>query len=177
MMTTAKALTSGYLPLSAVMVGDRVADVLINDTGEFYHGFTYSGHPVACALALANLEIIECEGLVDRAEHMGRTLRGKLREALGDHPMVGEIRGVGLIGAIELVADRRTRRFFDKRGRTGMICRDFCFENNLIMRAVRDTMVFSPPLIISDEEIDVLVARFTRAVEQTYERVKHQVIV
>jgi putrescine aminotransferase len=175
MMTTAKALTSGYLPLSAVMVGDRVADVLINDTGEFYHGFTYSGHPVACALALANLEIIEREGLVDRAEHMGRTLRGKLRGALGDHPMVGEIRGVGLIGAIELVADRRTRRFFDKRGRTGMICRDFCFENNLIMRAVRDTMVFSPPLIISDEEIDVLVARFTRAVEQTYERVKHLV--
>jgi putrescine aminotransferase len=175
MMTTAKALTSGYLPLSAVLVGDRVADVLINDTGEFYHGFTYSGHPVACALALANLDIIEREGLVDRAAQMGRTLRGKLREALGDHPMVGEIRGVGLIGAIELVADRRTRRFFDKRGRTGMICRDFCFENDLIMRAVRDTMVFSPPLIISDEEIDLLVARFTRAVEQTYERVKHLV--
>jgi putrescine aminotransferase len=175
MMTTAKALTSGYLPLSAVLVGDRVADVLINDTGEFYHGFTYSGHPVACALALANLDIIEREGLVDRAAQMGRTLRGKLREALGDHPMVGEIRGMGLIGAIELVADRRTRRFFDKRGRTGMICRDFCFENDLIMRAVRDTMVFSPPLIISDEEIDLLVARFTRAVEQTYERVKHLV--
>jgi putrescine aminotransferase len=175
MMTTAKALTSGYLPLSAVLVGDRVADVLINDTGEFYHGFTYSGHPVACALALANLDIIEREGLVDRAAQMGRTLRGKLREALGDHPMVGEIRGMGLIGAIELVADRRTRRFFDKRGRTGMICRDFCFENDLIMRAVRDTMVFSPPLIISHEEIDLLVARATRAVEQTYERVKHLV--
>jgi putrescine aminotransferase len=175
MMTTAKALTSGYLPLSAVLVGDRVADVLINDTGEFYHGFTYSGHPVACALALANLDIIEREGLVDRAAQMGRTLRGKLREALGDHPMVGEIRGVGMIGAIELVADRRTRRFFDKRGRTGMICRDFCFENDLIMRAVRDTMVFSPPLIISHEEIDLLVARATRAVEQTYERVKHLV--
>jgi putrescine aminotransferase len=175
MMTTAKALTSGYLPLSALLVGDRVADVLINDTGEFYHGFTYSGHPVACAVALANLDIIESEGLVPRAEHMGRLLRTKLREALSDHPMVGEIRGVGLIGAIELVASKRTRRFFEKRGRTGMICRDFCFENNLIMRAVRDTMVFSPPLIISHDEIDLMVARLTRAIDQTYEHVKHLV--
>jgi putrescine aminotransferase len=175
MMTLAKALTSGYIPLSAVMIGDRVADVLLNETGEFYHGFTYSGHPVACAVALANLDIIEREGLVPRADHMGRTLRGKLREALGDHPMVGEIRGVGLIGAVELVADKHTRRFLESRGRTGMICRDYCFENDLMMRAVRDTMVFSPPLIISHDEIDLLVARFSRAIAQTYERVKHLV--
>jgi putrescine aminotransferase len=177
MMTMAKAITSGYLPLSAVMVGDRVADVLINETGEFYHGFTYSGHPVACAVALANLDIIEREGLVARAEHTGRLLRGKLRDALADHPMVGEIRGVGLIGAIELVADKRTRRFFDKRGRVGTICRDYCFENNLVMRAVRDTMVFSPPLIISHDEIDLLVERATAAINQTYQRVKDEVTV
>jgi putrescine aminotransferase len=177
MMTMAKAITSGYLPLSAVMVGDRVAEVLINDTGEFYHGFTYSGHPVACAVALANLDIIEREGLVARAEHTGRLLRGKLRDALADHPMVGEIRGVGLIGAIELVADKRTRRFFDKRGRVGTMCRDYCFENNLVMRAVRDTMVFSPPLIISHDEIDLLVARAAAAINQTYQRVKDEVTV
>jgi putrescine aminotransferase len=177
MMTMAKAITSGYLPLSAVMVGDRVADVLINETGEFYHGFTYSGHPVACAVALANLDIIEREGLVARAEHTGRLLRGKLRDALADHPMVGEIRGVGLIGAIELVADKRTRRFFDKRVRVGTICRDYCFENNLVMRAVRDTMVFSPPLIISHDEIDLLVERATAAINQTYQRVKDEVTV
>jgi putrescine aminotransferase len=175
LMTLAKALTSGYLPLSAVMVGDRVADVLINDTGEFYHGFTYSGHPVACAVALANLDIIEGEALVPRAAQMGQILRDKLHAALDDHPMVGEIRGVGLIGAIELVADKRTRRFFDPRGRTGMICRDYCFENNLVMRAVRDTMVFSPPLIISEAEIDLLVRSCTRAIEQTYARVQHLV--
>jgi putrescine aminotransferase len=177
MMTTAKALTSGYLPLSALIVGDRVAEILINDTGEFYHGFTYSGHPVACAVALANLDIIERESLVERAAHTGAQLRQKLRTALADHPMVGEIRGVGLIGAIELVADRRTRRFFEKRGRIGMICRDHCIENNLIMRAVRDTMVFSPPLIIADDEIDLLVARATNAIEQTYERVKSEVVI
>jgi putrescine aminotransferase len=175
LMTLAKAITSGYLPLSAVMVGDRVAETLINQTGEFYHGFTYSGHPVACALALANLDIIESENLVARAETSGHTLREKLHATLGDHPMVGEIRGVGLIGAIELSADKRTRKFFENRGRIGAICRDYCFENNLIMRAVRDTMVFSPPLIIAPDEIDLLVARITQSIEQTYERVKHEV--
>jgi putrescine aminotransferase len=177
MMTTAKGITSGYVPLSALLVHDRVADVLINDVGEFYHGFTYSGHPVACAVALANLDIIEDENLVQRSHDLGILLRQKLNDTLGGHPMVGEIRGVGLIGAIELVADKRTRRFFDKRGRIGAICRDYCFEANVIMRAVRDTMVYSPPLVISEPEIDLLVERVTRAVEQTYDRVKHEVTV
>jgi len=176
MITTAKALTSGYIPLSALLVGDRVADIFIGEVGEFYHGFTYSGHPVACAVALANLDIIEREDLVARAERMGVLLRDKLHEALDDNPMVGEIRGVGLIGAIELVAEKRTRRFFEKRGRVGQICRDFCFENDLIMRAVRDTMVFSPPLIISELEVDLLVARAALAIEQTYQKVKNEVV-
>jgi putrescine aminotransferase len=177
MMTLAKGITSGYIPLSAVLMNDRLADVLINDVGEFNHGFTYSGHPVACAVALANLDIIEKENLVQRAADLGILLRRQLHDALGDHPMVGEIRGVGLIGAIELVADKRTRRFFEKRGRVGTICRDYCFENNIIMRATRDTMLFSPPLVISESEITQLVERFTRAVEQTYARVKHEVTV
>jgi putrescine aminotransferase len=177
MMTTAKGITSGYIPLSALLVNDRVADVLINDVGEFYHGFTYSGHPVACAVALANLDIIENENLVQRSHDLGILLRQKLNDAIGDHPMVGEIRGVGLIGAIELVADKRTRRFFDKRGRVGTICRDYCFAGNVILRAVRDTMVFSPPLVISEPEIDMLVERVAHAVHQTYERVKHEVTV
>lgn len=175
MMTMAKAITSGYIPLSAVMLHDRVADVLINETGEFYHGFTYSGHPVACAVALANLDIIAREGLVERAEALGVIIREKLHAALGDHPMVGEIRGVGLIGAIELTADKRTRKFFEKRGRVGMICRDYCFENDLMMRAVRDTMVYSPPLTITVDEIDMLVARLSKAIAQTYDKVKAEV--
>jgi putrescine aminotransferase len=177
MMTTAKGITSGYIPLSALLVNDRVANVLINDVGEFYHGFTYSGHPVACAVALANLDIIENEHLVQRSHDLGILLREKLNNTLGDHPMVGEIRGVGLIGAIELVADKRTRKFFDKRGRVGTICRDYCFAGNVILRAVRDTMVFSPPLIISEAEIDIMVERVTHAIHQTYERVKHEVTV
>ncbi|MEE3501188.1 aspartate aminotransferase family protein [Acidiphilium acidophilum] len=175
-MTLAKAITSGYIPLSAVLVGDRVADVLINETGEFYHGFTYSGHPVACAVALANLDILESEGLAARAEAKGARLRGKLAEALGDMPIVGEIRGVGLIGAIELTADRRTRRFFEKRGRVGTICRDHCFANDLVMRAVRDTMVFSPPLTITDDEIDEMVARAARAIAATQADVRSEIM-
>ena len=177
MMTTAKALTSGYLPLSALLVHDRVAEVLINETGEYYHGFTYSGHPVSCALALRNLDIIENEGLVARAETMGELLRTKLSATLADHPMVGEIRGVGLIGAIELTADKRTRKFFTKNGRVGTICRDFCIENGLIMRAVRDTMVFSPPLTITESEIDLMVSIAKTSVEQAFEAVKDEVAV
>lgn len=172
LMTLAKGITSGYIPLSAVMVGDRVADVLINQTGEFYHGFTYSGHPVACAVALANLEILENEKLAERSARMGAVLREKLDAALGDHPMVGEIRNSGLIGAIELTSDKRTRRFFEKRGRVGTICRDRCFANNLVMRAVRDTMVFSPPLVITEAEIDDMVNRATRAIGATYDAVR-----
>jgi putrescine aminotransferase len=177
MMTVAKGITSGYIPLSAVLINDRVADVMINDFGDFYHGFTYSGHPVACAVALANLDVIEKENLVQRAHDLGIKLRQKFQDAIGDHPMVGEIRGVGLIGAIELVADKHTRRFFEKRGRVGTICRDYCFEGNVIMRATRDTMLFSPPLVISESEVDLLVARASRAIEQTYARVKHEVTV
>ncbi len=172
MMTLAKAITSGYAPLSAVMVGDRVAEVLINETGEFYHGFTYSGHPVSCAVALANLDIIEREDLATRAAAIGEMLREKLHAALDDLPIVGEIRGVGLIGAIELTADRRTRRPFEKTGRVGTICRDHCFANDLVMRAVRDTMVFAPPLTISHAEIDDMVARARRAITATMDEVR-----
>ncbi len=174
LMTLAKGITSGYIPLSAVLVGDRVAEALINETGEFYHGFTYSGHPVACAVALANLDIIERDGLVERSSRMGARLRDALEAALGDHPLVGEIRGIGMIGAIELSAEKRTRRFFENRGKVGAICRDFCFKENLVMRAVRDTMVFAPPLIISEAEIDDFAGRAARAVDATYQMVRGQ---
>ncbi|MGE4481232.1 aspartate aminotransferase family protein [Acidocella sp.] len=175
MMTTAKALTSGYLPLSALLMNDRVANVLINETGEYYHGFTYSSHPVSCAVGLRNLEIIEDEKLVAGAERKGALLRAKLNEAIGDLPIVGEIRGVGLIGAIELTADKRTRKFFEKNGRVGAICRDHCIENGLMMRATRDTMLFSPPLTITEAEIDLFVAMAKTAFEQTYADVRAEV--
>ncbi len=175
MMTTAKGLTSGYVPLSALLVHDRIAEVMINEAGEYYHGFTYSGHPVSCAVALKNLEIIENEGLIEGAARKGEILRAAFREALADNPMVGEIRGVGLIGAIELTADKRTRRFFEKNGRVGTICRDFCINNGVIMRATRDTMLFSPPLTITEDEIALMVQLAKKSFQQTYEKVKDEV--
>ena len=169
-MTIAKGLSSGYLPIGGVMVGDRVADVLIDKGGEFAHGYTYSGHPVACAVASVNLTLIQQENLVPRTrDETGPYLAVKWRE-LAEHPLVGEARSIGLIGALELVRDKRGRRFFDKRGEVGTICRDFCFQNGLIMRAVRDTMIIAPPLVISREQIDELAEKAWRCFDLTLER-------
>ncbi len=166
-MTLAKAITSGYLPLGAVMVADSVADVLINDGGEFAHGYTYSGHPAVCAAALANIAILRDEHLVDRCrEDIGPYLQARWRE-LADHPFVGEARGIGMIGALELVADKASRRFFPKRGAVGTLCRDHCFREGLVLRAVRDTMIISPPLILTREHVDELVTKAHRCLDLT----------
>ena len=170
LMTMAKGLSSGYLPIGGVMVADRVADVLIDKGGEFAHGYTYSGHPVACAVASVNLSLIQQENLVARTrDEMGPYLASKWRK-LAEHPLVGEARSVGLIGALELVRDKRTRQFFDKRGEVGTICRDFCFQNGLIMRAVRDTLIISPPLVINREQMDELAEKAWRCLDLTLER-------
>lgn len=157
MMTLAKGLSSGYAPIAAVMIGDRVAETLVEQGGEFYHGFTYSGHPTACAVALANLAIIEREELVERtASDTGPYLQQGLR-SLADHPLVGEVRGVGMIGAVELVRDKDGPVFFQPEGEVGTMCRDHFVRNNVIMRAVRDAMVVSPPLVITRREIERLI--------------------
>jgi putrescine aminotransferase len=167
LMTLAKAITSGYQPLGAVMVSDRVADVLVEKGGEFFHGYTYSGHPVACAVALANLAILRNEGLVDRVrDDVGPYLQQRWRE-LGAHRLVGEARGVGMIGALELVAHKGTRTFFRNRGEVGLICRDHCFANGLVMRAVRDTMIISPPLVLGRAQVDELVEKAWRCLDLT----------
>ncbi len=168
LMPMAKGLTSGYVPLSAVLVGDRVAETLIGEGGEFFHGFTYSGHPVAAAVALANIAILEGEGLVDRVrDDTGPYLQQRLREAFADHPLVGEVRGIGFLAAIELVADKATRKHFPKPGEVGNRCRDHCFRRNLVMRAVRDAMVMSPPLTTTREQIDEIVDLARAAVDDT----------
>jgi putrescine aminotransferase len=170
LMTIAKGLSSGYLPIGGVLVADRVADVLIDKGGEFAHGYTYSGHPVACAVASVNLTLLQQENLVARTrDEMGPYLAAKWRQ-LAEHPLVGEARSVGLIGALELVRDKATRRFFDPRGEVGTICRDFCFQNGLIMRAVRDTLIISPPLVISREQVDELAEKAWRCLDLTLER-------
>ena len=145
-MTIAKGLSSGYQPISGVMVHDRVAETIIEKGGELVHGFTYSGHPVACAVALANVKILRDEGIVERVGvETGPYFQARLRE-LADHPLVGEVRGIGMIAAIELVEDKVLRASFDAARKVGQICRDTAADNGLIMRAVRDCMVLSPPL-------------------------------
>ncbi|MBO6557886.1 MAG: aspartate aminotransferase family protein [Pseudomonadales bacterium] len=171
LMPIAKGLSSGYLPIGAVIISDRVADGLVDKGGEFNHGFTYSGHPVAAAAAVANLSILIDEGMVDNvAENTGPYLQEKWHE-LASHPLVGESRMVGLIGAIELVKDKQTRSFFEDRGDVGTLCRDICIDNGLVMRACDDTMVISPPLCITQAEIDELISRAIKCLDLTAEKV------
>ncbi|KMM84775.1 putrescine aminotransferase [Pseudomonas taetrolens] len=165
MMTIAKGLTSGYIPMGGLIVRDEVVAVL-NEGGDFNHGFTYSGHPVAAAVALENIRILREEKIIEKAHaDTAPYLQKRLRE-LNDHPLVGEVRGVGLLGAIELVQDKATRKRYQGKG-AGMICRQFCFDNGLIMRAVGDTMIIAPPLVISKDEIDELVTKARKCLDLT----------
>jgi len=165
MMTIAKGLTSGYIPMGGLIVRDEVVEVL-NEGGDFNHGFTYSGHPVAAAVGLENIRILRDEKIVERVKtETAPYLQKRLRE-LNDHPLVGEVRGVGLLGAIELVQDKATRKRYEGKG-VGMICRQFCFDNGLIMRAVGDTMIIAPPLVISPAEIDELVTKARKCLDLT----------
>ncbi|MBX6321072.1 MAG: aspartate aminotransferase family protein [Rhodospirillaceae bacterium] len=166
LMTMAKGITSGYVPLSAVMVGDRVADVLVGKGGEFAHGYTYCGHPVACAVALANIAILKEERLIERVrDETGPYLAERLA-TLADHPLVGEVRSCGLIAAVELVEDKAARRPFDPALEVGVRARDACFRHGLVMRATRDTMLLSPPLIWEKAHIDECVARARAALDE-----------
>jgi putrescine aminotransferase len=174
LMTIAKGLSSGYLPIGGVMVGDRIAEVIIDKGGEFAHGFTYSGHPAACAVASVNLTLLQQENLIPRTrDEMGPCL-AKLWREIAEHPLVGEARSAGLIGALELVRNKATRQFFDNRGEVGTICRDFCFQNGLIMRAVRDTMIVSPPLVINREQLDELGEKAWKCLDLTLTRCREE---
>jgi putrescine---pyruvate transaminase len=175
LITFAKAVTSGYLPLSGVIVDDGIVDVLMAHDEDFNHGYTFSGHPVACAVALKNLEIIERERLVPRVREFGAPALAKMLAKFKDHPLVGEVRSVGLLGAIELVADKRRRRRFADPGRVGLICRDHFFREGFIMRAVFDTMVMSPPLIWEQKQFDEAEAVIRRALDFTLSDVAGEV--
>ncbi len=162
----AKGLSSGYLPIGGVLVSDRVADVLINQGGEFNHGFTYSGHPVAAAAALANIKIIEDEHLVERVQDDIGPYFARAWGSLADHEMVGEAVSVGLIGAVQLALDKKTRTRFSKPGDIGMIVRNFCLMDGLILRATGDRMLASPPLTISHAEVDTVVSTLRNVLDR-----------
>jgi putrescine aminotransferase len=172
LMPMAKGLSSGYLPISATAVSSDVVDVL-KTGGDFVHGFTYSGHPVSAAVAIRNIDIIEREGLVERVRSdVGPYLATALRR-LDDHPLVGEARSIGLLGAVEIVAKKGTnQRWGGKEGTAGPIVRDLCIEGGLMVRGIRDTIVMCPPLIIRHDEIDEMIAIIRRALDAALPRLK-----
>jgi putrescine aminotransferase len=171
LMTFAKGVTSGYLPLGGVMVSDRVSKVLIDKGGEFYHGFTYSGHPASCAVAIENVQILQREKLVERVrDDIGPYLQKKWA-TLAEHPIVGETRMVGLMGALELVKDSDSLERFDEDDGAGTICRDFLVNNGLVMRAVGDTIVTAPPLTLSYAEADELIEKAWKCLDLTQQAI------
>ncbi len=157
----AKGLSSGYLPIGGVLVSDRIADVLINEVGDFNHGFTYSGHPVCAAAALENLRIIEEEKLVERVRDDIGPYFAKKWGALAEHDFVGQAESVGLMGGLQLAADKKTRTRFEKPDPIGSLVRNHALGNGLVLRATGDRMLASPPLVISHEEVDEM-ARITK---------------
>ncbi|MDI9313142.1 MAG: aspartate aminotransferase family protein [Hydrotalea sp.] len=171
LVTMAKGLSSGYVPMSGVAVKKHVLDTLDTANDDFAHGYTYSGHPVGAAAALKNLEIIEDQKLIEKVKNeTGPYLAKKLAE-ISDMPIVGQVRSLGLIGAIELVKDKKTRARFPNEGSTGTVCRDHFFAHNVILRATRDTMLISPPLIIDKNQIDDMFAVIKTCLDLTWKDV------
>jgi len=170
-MPFAKGVTSGYLPLGGVMISDRVADVLIDKGGEFYHGYTYSGHPASCAVAMANLKILQREKLIDRVKNDIGPYFHKGWKKLAEHPLVSEVRMVGLLAALELVKSKDPIERFEEKQGVGTICRDFLVNNGLVLRAVGDTIVAAPPFVLSHEEADEIIEIAWKCLDLTHEAV------
>ncbi len=172
-LVVAKALSSAYLPISAVMISDAVYQAVADNSakiGTFGHGFTYTGHPVSAAVALETLKIYEERDLISHVQGIAPRFQARLQK-LGAHPLVGEAAGVGLIGAVELVADKANKTPFDPLGSVGPVCAKAAEAEGLIVRALMDRIGFCPPLIITADEIDELFDRFERALETTWNHV------
>ena len=173
-ITIAKGLSSGYQPVGGSILSDDVAEV-VAEGGEFFHGYTYSGHPVACAVALENLRIMQEEHVV---EHVAKVAHPYLKErwdALRDHPMVGETKLVGLMGSLALTPNKEKRaKFASEAGTVGYKVRERCFANDLIMRHVGDRLIISPPLVITTGEIDILIERAKKSLDEAYKIVKDE---
>ncbi len=170
-MTVAKGLSSGYAPIAASIVSDSVAEVI--NACEFNHGYTYSGHPVAAAVALENLRILEEERIIEKVASDTAPYLKEKWESLVDHPLVGEARIIGMMGSIALTPHKKSRAAFaSETGTVGLVCRERCFANNLVMRHVGDRMVISPPLVISKPEIDTLIERALKSLDECHASLK-----
>ncbi len=173
LMAMAKGISSGYQPIGAVAVSDRIAEAfLARSEDDFAHGYTYSGHPAACAAAIANIRILQDEHLVERVrDDIGPYLQKKWR-ALADHPMVGEAVMEGLIGSLQLTPHKASRRLFPDDANIGIMTRNLSFQNGLVMRHVGTRMIIAPPLVITHAEVDELIDKATRTLDQSYAEAK-----
>lgn len=175
-MSLAKAITSAYQPLSAVLVPEHMHEALVAQSkkiGIFGHGFTYTGHPVASAVALKTLEIYRRDNILGHVQSLTPQFQKRLW-ALADHPLVGEVRGMGLVGGLELVADKLTRRAFQPAQMVAPTCVEYGLGEGIITRAIGDTISLCPPLIITASEVDELFDRLTRALDRTEEHVRRE---
>lgn len=173
-MTIAKGLSSGYAPIGGSMVSDEVAGVIAN-AGDFNHGYTYSAHPVSAAVALENLRILEEEKIVDTVRDVTAPYLASRWAELADHPMIGEAKVCGMVASVAMSPDKANRAPFEApAGTIGLMCRDRCFENRLVMRHVGDRMIISPPLVFTKEDIDKLMERAYRAIDETYLQAKKE---
>ncbi len=179
MLTCAKALSAAYLPIAAVMVSEKIYSALVSESekiGVFAHGFTYSGHPVASAVALETLKIYEERVLLSHVRKIAPRMQDGLRR-FENHPIVGEVRGIGLVGGIELVADKATKTPFDPKVNAAGFLAKRCQHHGLILRAIGDTIAFCPPLIIEEHEIDLMLERFGLALEDTLDMARERGLV
>jgi len=170
MISTAKALSAAYLPISALLINDKIFDSMVEQSeklGVFGHGSTYAGHPVSAAVALETLTIYEERNIVGHVKQVSPALQDGLRR-FADHPLVGEVRGIGLVGAVELVRDKETKRAFEPKSGVGVRCQNFAYEHGLIIRALGDSLAFCPPLVISEDETNELFDCFEKALNDTW---------
>ncbi|MDB5363831.1 MAG: aminotransferase [Rhodospirillales bacterium] len=168
MIVLSKQISSSYLPISALLINEKVFGPIADESsriGTLGHGFTAGGHPVAAAVALETIKIIEERGLVAHAAEMGARLQNGLR-ALAGHPLIGEVRGVGLIAAIELVADKATRKGLDPVGKLGTMVNGIMQKNGIITRAMGDALAFCPPLIITAAQIDEILLQLSKSLDE-----------
>ena len=175
-MSVAKALSSAYLPISAVIVPEWMYEAFVAaspEVGNFAHGFTYSGHPVCSAVALRALELMEERDVFAHAARVGETFQAGLA-ALAEHPLVGNARGKGLIGAVELMADKEEKRAFDPALQVGAHCMDRALEHGLIVRSLGDIVALCPPLVITDAQVDELLTKLARALDDTLAYVQRE---
>ncbi|SVB86429.1 uncharacterized protein METZ01_LOCUS239283, partial [marine metagenome] len=172
LMLFAKAVTSGYLPVGGVIVRDDIVDVIVSAGQEFAHGYTYSGHPTCMAAGIANLELMKETNIVNQVQSNTAPYLASKWKTLQEHPLVAEARCLGMLAALEIVEDKNNYKRFENSKEVVTRCRDYCYDNGLVMRAIVNKMVIAPPLICSNEHIDEIIEKVWKCLDLTAQSTK-----